>query len=107
VKPAEPVALAPRADGRDPMFVAVVGYLAAQHGQVERLYQLEKAGRLGQAEGAPVAAETRAFIEARLLEGGQMLAANLLTAWRSAVPDTYLRSALIKRQTGAAAPAAK
>lgn len=101
VKPAEPIGLAPRGDGRDPMFVAVVSYLAAQHRQVEPLYQLEKAGKLGQADGAVVADETKAFIEARLLEGGQMLGAIWLTAYRSAIPDTYLRSALIKRQTGA------
>ena len=31
----------------------------------------------------------------------EMLAAICVTAYRSAVPDTYLRAALIRRQTGA------
>ena len=106
VTAAQPIPLAPRADRRDPMFVAVVDYLANQHQQVEPLYELEKAGKLGQAEGAVVAEETRAFIESRLLEGGQMLGAIWLTAYRTVVPDTYLRSALIKRQTTASPAAA-
>jgi hypothetical protein len=46
--------------------------------------------------------EARVFIETRLLEGGQILGAIWLAAFRGAVPDTYLRSALIKRQTGGA-----
>ena len=105
VQPAQAIALAPRPDGRDPMFVAVFDYLRAQHRQVEPLYQLEKDGKLGQGEGI-VAPEAKTFIEERLLDGGRMLAAIWLTAFRSAGPDNYLRSALIKRQTGAASPAA-
>jgi hypothetical protein len=105
VKTVAPISLPARTDGRDPMFVAIVEYLKRQHAFVEPLYQLEKAGKLGQGEGAVVAAEAKAFIEARLLEGGEMLGAIWLTAYRSAVPDTYLRSSLIKRQTGAAAKA--
>ena len=105
IKLAEPLSIAARTDGRDPIFVAVVEYLAAQHKQVEPLYQLEKAGKLGQGEGGVVADETKAFIESRLLEGGQMLGALWLTAYRNVTADTYLRSALIRRQTGGAAPA--
>jgi hypothetical protein len=100
LNPAQPITLAPLPDKRDPMFVAVVEYLLTQHRQVEPLYQLEKAGKLGQGEGGVIADETKAFIESRLLEGGQMLGAIWLTAYRNAVPDTYLRTALIKRQTG-------
>lgn len=102
VVPAEPLSLAPREDQRDPMFVAVFAYLLRQHAQVEPLYQLEKDGKLGHGEQT-VAPEARAFVEARLLEGGQMLGAIWLTAYRSAGPDTYLRTALIKRATAAAA----
>lgn len=97
VTPAAPISLAPRADGRDPMFVAMVDYLLAQHRHVEPLYILEKAGKLGQGE-QPVSDEARAFIESRLLEGGSKLGAIWLTAYRGAVPDTYLRAALIRRQ---------
>lgn len=103
VTAAEPISLAPRADGRDPMFVAMVAYLLAQHRHVEPLYVLEKAGKLGQGE-KPVSDEARTFIESRLLEGGEMLGAIWLTAFRAAVPDTYLRAMLIRRQAAAAPP---
>jgi hypothetical protein len=104
--PAEVISLAPRADGRETLFVAVFDYLRAQNRHVEPLYQLEKDGKLGNQEGSIVAPEAKAFIEARMLEGAQMLGALWLTAYRSAVPDTYLRAALIKRQTAAPSPAA-
>lgn len=105
IAPAQPISLTARADARDPLFVAVVDFFLTQSKQVEPIYQLEKEGKLGHGEQA-LAPEARAFIESRLLEGGQMLGAIWLTAYRNAVPDTYLRSALIKRQTGGtAAPA--
>ena len=102
--PAAPVPLAARSDGRDPVFAAAVEYLQAQHRQVEPIYVLEQQGKLGQGEQGVVADEARAFIEARLLEGGRMLSALWLTAYRGAVPDTYLRAALLRR-SAAAAPA--
>jgi hypothetical protein len=104
MRPAQPLALPARTDGRDPMFVAVIEYLSRQHTYVEPLYELEKAGKFGHGE-QPITADARAFIEARLLEGGQMLGAIWLTAFKTAGPDTYLRSSLIKRQAAAAAGA--
>ena len=101
---ATPLTLAARADGRDPLFVAVMDYLQASNQMVEPLYQLEKDGKLGQGD-KPMTDEAKAFVESRLLEGARMLGAIWLTAYKSAVADTYLRTALIKRQTGAA-PAA-
>ena len=59
----EVISLAPREDRRDPMFVAVFDYLRRQHTMVEPLYQLEKEGKLGQAEGAVVSDEARREIE--------------------------------------------
>jgi hypothetical protein len=97
--PVKPIPLVRREDGRDPMFVAVFEYLRAQHRLVEPLYQLEKTGQLGHGSQR-MSAEARAFIERRLIEGGQMLGAIWLSAYRSAGADSYLRSALIKRQTG-------
>jgi hypothetical protein len=102
VTPATVISLAPRDDRRDPMFVAVFDYLRRQHTMVEPLYLLEKEGKLGQADGAKVHDDARAFVEQRLLEGGRMLSAIWLTAWRGAVPDTYLRAALGRRQAAAA-----
>ena len=105
---ASPLSLAPRADGRDPMFVAVLDYLLAQNKLVEPLYQLEKAGKLGHGE-QPVTDEARAFITGQLLKGGEMLGAVWVTAWKSAPPDTYLHASLIRRQLppGAKAPSTR
>jgi hypothetical protein len=103
VAEAQPISLAPREDGRDPLFVAAMDYILAQHAHVEPLYRLEKENKLGHGAQGVVAPETRAFIEARLLDGARMLAAIWLTAQRAAVPDTYLRTQLIRRQTAAAA----
>lgn len=110
VKPVEPIVAGARADGRDPFFVAVMDHILAQNARVEPLYQLEKAGKLNnEVEKAdrnktsvgPVDPEGRAFIEAQLLVGGQMLGRLWLTAWKSAPIDTYLRAQLVKRQQAA------
>jgi hypothetical protein len=101
--PAEPIPLAPREDGRDPMFVAVVEYLLAQHAQVEPIYQLERDGKLGLGE-PPVAPEARALVEGQYLAAARMLAAIWLTASSSAVTDTFLQDALGRRQARPAAP---
>lgn len=97
---AQPISLAARTDGRDPMFVAVLDYLRTQHRHVEPLYQLEQRTKLGQGDH-PMTDEVRGFVEERLLDGGRMLGAIWLTAYRNAVPDTFLRSSLIRRQTAA------
>jgi hypothetical protein len=96
VIPASPLDLTPRADGRDTIFVDIVSYLQATEAQVEPLYRLDKDHKL--ADGGPGSAEGRAFIDDRLLAGGEMLGSIWLTAWRQAAPDTYLQATLIKRQ---------
>lgn len=104
---AEPMPLPMRADGRDPVFVAAMEYIIAQHAKVEPLYQLEKNKLLGNGPELPVTPEARAFFEGQLLTGGQMLARLWVTAWKSAPLDTYLRDTLVRRQaaaTGATTP---
>jgi len=110
VVPVRPLALPARTDGRDPLFVAVFDYLLTQFKLVEPLYRLEKDGKFSdqlEIEGKynqdtqPVNAEGRAFIEGQLLAGGKMLGAIWVTAWKQAVPDTYLRATLIKRTIAA------
>ena len=111
ITPARPLSLAPPADGRDAVFVAVMDYLLEGSKLVVPLYELEKAGKLndeqeksgkfGQDHG-PVNPEARAFILQQLGKGGQMLGALWLTAWRSAPPDSFLRSQLLRRQAAAA-----
>jgi hypothetical protein len=94
--PAKLISVEPRPDKRDPVFVAVMEYLLAQHAMVEPIYQMEKEGKL-RADGGDTS-EGRALIEHQLLNGGQMLGSLWLTAWRNAPPDTYLRAQLLKRQ---------
>lgn len=106
VQPAGVISLAPAPDGRDPMFVAVMNYLMASNAQVAPLYRLEREKKLGSGP-EPVSEEGKRFIEERLLEGARMIAAVWLTAYRSAVPDTKLRAALIRQRTMPATPAAK
>jgi hypothetical protein len=97
VTPAQPITLAALPDRRDPMFVAVVNYLLETAKQVEPLYQLEAAGKLSHAKEDPASPEGKAFIEGQLIKGGNMLGAIWVTAWKSAVPDTYLRASLLRR----------
>jgi hypothetical protein len=101
MKQAEVIALGPRADGRDPFFVAAMDYVLAQWAQVEPLYQLEKEGLLGNGD-RPIMPEGRAFFEERLLTGGTMLGRIWLTAWKTAPVDTFLSNRLGQRQAGGA-----
>jgi hypothetical protein len=98
VTTAQPISLAAREDGRDPMFVAALDYMVAQNRLVEPLYQMEKEGKLGQDPAATVSPEARAFIEGQLVRGGQMLSNIWITAWRASRPDTFLRGVLLRRQ---------
>jgi hypothetical protein len=104
VVPAKPIALQPQADGRDPLFVAVMNFLIEQNKQVEVLYQLEKDGKLTN-NNQPPQPEGRAFISGQILKGGQLLGDLWLTAWRAAPPDTFLRGQLLRRQEAAAGAA--
>ena len=72
--PAQPFPVAARPDGRDPVFVFVMDYLLEGNQLVEPLYVMDKAGKLGRAQGQAVAPEARAFIEGRLLSGGDLMA---------------------------------
>jgi hypothetical protein len=101
VTPAQPIALATQADGRDPMFVTVCDYLAAQHRRVEPLYQLEKEGKLGHHE-QPITPEGRDFIDGQIVAGGEMLASIWVTAWKTAPVDNFLRNSLANRKARAA-----
>lgn len=92
VEPAQTLATA--GDG-DALFAAIIGYVVAQHRQVEPLYALEKAGKFK--PGPATDAEGRAFIEGQFLRGGHMLAALWVTAWRTAPPDNYLQEELARR----------
>lgn len=101
----QPIALTPRTDGRDPVFVAVLEFMRRQNQLVEPLYQLEKAGKLG-IDQQPVTDEARVFLERRLREGSEMLGALWLTAWRAAPREAFLRGLLLRRNAAAGGGAA-
>ncbi len=102
VTPAQPIAVTPRADGREPIFAAAMDYVLASNEQVEPLYALEKAGKFNMNETTLPSTEAQDFIKGRLLVGGEMLGSLWLTAWRQAGPDTYLRGVLVERGAVAA-----
>jgi len=102
------IQLTPQPDGRDPMFVYVMNYVLEQNKLVVPLYRLEKAGELG-GHDRPIQPEGHDFIAGQIVVGGEMLSSIWVTAWRTAVPDSYLRNGLLNRrarETGAA-PASK
>ena len=110
VAPAQAIVLLPQDDERDPMFVAMITYLQGTLKLVEPLYQLEKAGKLGDTfakehgkgkDAEPVSAEGSAFVQDQVLRGGETLGAVWLTAWRNAPPDKVLRAQLLKRHAAA------
>jgi len=96
VRPARRLNAAPRPDGRDAIFSAVMDFIIGQNQEVEPLYQLDKAGKL-KADGSPGSFDGKPFIEEQILRGGQMLGDLWLTAWRQAGPDVYLRAELLQR----------
>jgi hypothetical protein len=100
VEQAAPLTVAAREDARDPLFVAVIDYIRAQHTKLEPLYALDKEGKF-RLDGTGDPTEGRQFIVGQLRTGGHMLASIWLTAWRNAPPDTYLRAQLLKRQAAA------
>ncbi|HVZ63663.1 MAG TPA: hypothetical protein VG936_03670 [Lacunisphaera sp.] len=104
VTPAAMLPLTSRPDGRDPVFVTSLEFIMAQNKLVEPLYQMEKAGKLGNQDPAkPVSAEGRRFVEDQLLKGGEMLGSLWLAAWRTSAPDSYLHSVLQLRHQPATA----
>lgn len=98
---AQVIPLTPEPDGRDPMFAWVVRQIEAHHAWVEPLYGMDQKGAFKE-EALAKSPEGREFIEARLIDGGRMLAAIWLAAWKSAGPDDYLRRSLEKRRQTAA-----
>jgi hypothetical protein len=77
------------------VFDETMGFVAAQFELVEKLYQLDRDGKLSPGKGDST--EGRAFISAQLLKGGQFLGDLWFTAWQSAPVDTFLRNELARR----------
>jgi hypothetical protein len=77
------------------LFRQIVVYLQETHKFVEPLYRLNKEGRLSPEN--PSSTQGRAFLEARLVAGGQMLGDLWFSAWQQATEDKYLIRQLTER----------
>ena len=77
------------------VFDEAMGFVAAQFELVERVYQLDRDGKLSPGKGDVT--EGREFIGGQLLKGGQFLGDLWFTAWQSAPVDTFLRNELARR----------
>jgi hypothetical protein len=85
------------------LFRKVMDYLWATHQLVEPLYVLEQEKKLTPENER--AGEGRAFLEAQMVRGGQMLGDLWFSAWQQATEDRFLIRQLTERQ--AAAPPKK
>lgn len=72
----------------DDLFHKVMAYLLEAHKQMEPLYQLEKDRKFSGEPGTET--EGRAFLEAQIVKGGQMLGDLWFSAWQQATEDEYL-----------------
>ena len=77
------------------LFPVVMHYVVEQSHDLERVYQLDKAGGLS-GEGADDGAG-REFLAGQIVRGGQMLGDVWYTAWKTAPKDTFLQSQLARR----------
>lgn len=80
---------------QDETFHAVMGYLQGTEKLIEPLYQLEKAGKLTVENEK--SSEGRAFLDAQLVRGGQMLGDLWFSAWQQATEDKFLARQLRER----------
>jgi hypothetical protein len=82
------------------LFRQVMAYLMETHRFVEPLYRLNKEGKLTPENST--SSEGRAFLEGRLVAGGQMLGDLWFSAWQQATEDKYLIRQLTERNAAKA-----
>lgn len=75
-------------------------FVVDQFGLVERLYELDRDGKLSPGKGDEK--EGREFIAGQLVKGGQFLGDLWFSAWQAAPIDRYLRGELTRRANAAA-----
>ena len=78
-------------------FAEVMRYLVEQHGQVERLYRLDKEGKISGFRD--YSQEGHDFITGQMLKAAQFLGDLWITAWQQAPPDNFLRGQLARRKS--------
>ena len=74
-------------------------FVVEQFGLVERLYALDRDGKLSPGKGD--VAEGREFLSGQLVKGGQFLGDLWYSAWENAPIDRYLRGELTRRANAA------
>jgi hypothetical protein len=74
-------------------------FIVEQFALVERLYELDRDGKLSPNKGD--VAEGREFVGRQLIKGGQFLGDLWFSAWQSAPVDRYLRGELTRRANAA------
>ena len=79
----------------DETFRQVMSYLLETEKLIEPLYQLNKDGKLTPEN--PSSSEGRAFLDAQLVRGGQMLGNLWFSAWQQATEDKFLVRQLKER----------
>jgi hypothetical protein len=77
-------------------FGEVMRYLVEQHGQVERLYRLDKEGKLSGFRG--YSQDGHDFITGQIINAAQFLGDLWYTAWQQAPIDTFMRGQLARRK---------
>ena len=82
------------------LFRQIIAYLQETHEFVEPLYRLDKDGKLTPENTNST--QGRAFLEARLIAGGQMLGDLWFSAWQQATEDKYLIRQLNERKSAKA-----
>ena len=83
----------------DDLFHEVMAYLGETDRRVEPLYELEKAHKLSPVNGKAEAG--RAFLDAQVVRGGQMLGDLWFSAWEQATEDKFLIRQLKERNQAA------
>ena len=76
-----------------------MNFISAQFELVEKVYQLDRDGKLSPNKGDVI--EGREFIGGQLIKGGQFLGDLWYSAWQSAIVDTFLRGELARRTKAA------
>jgi hypothetical protein len=77
------------------VFDESMSFVSAQFDLVEKVYQLDRDGKLSPSKGDVT--EGHEFISAQLIKGGQFLGDLWFSAWQNAPIDTYLKGELTRR----------
>ena len=77
------------------VFDESMAFVDAQFELVEKVYQLDRDGKLSPGKGDTT--EGRDFIGGQLIKGGQFLGDLWFSAWQSAPIDNFLRTELVRR----------